>query len=259
VTFALVTNDDGVDSPGLHALARLAADLGLEVLVAAPTRESSGASASLGAVEEDGRIVVEPREIECLSDLRVLAVRAAPAFIVRAALHGAFGPEPDLVLSGINQGANTGHALLHSGTVGAALTAITYGRSSLAVSLASNGDQWSWATAVEVARPVVTWLLAATTPAVLNLNVPNVRAEAVRGLRRADLASFGAVQTKVTEVGHGYIHLEYSEIDPFVEPHSDAGLLAHGWAVLTPLRPLSNDPEQDLTGLSLSSRAHDVV
>jgi 5'-nucleotidase len=251
VTLALVTNDDGVDSPGLHALARLAADLGLEVLVAAPTRESSGASASLGAVEEDGRIVVEPRQIDALSDLRVLAVRAAPAFIVRAALHGAFGPEPDLVLSGINQGANTGHAVLHSGTAGAAMTATTYGRSSLAVSLASTGDQCRWATATAIARPVVEWLLEAEAPVVLNLNVPNVAPDAIRGLRQARLASFGAVQAKVTEVDHGYVQLEYSEIDPMREPDSDAGLLAHGWAVLTPLRPLCEDRQLDLTGLTL--------
>jgi 5'-nucleotidase len=249
VTLALATNDDGVDSPGLHALARLAADLGLEVLVAAPTRESSGASASLGAVEDDGRIVVEHRRIGGLSDLRVLAVRAAPAFIVRAALHGAFGPEPDLVLAGINQGANTGNAVLHSGTVGAAMTAITYARSSLAVSLASSGDQLRWATAVATARPVVEWLLEAESPVVLNLNVPNVAPAAVRGLRRAELAPFGVVQTKVTEVGRGYVHLEYSEIDPIREPDSDAGLLAHGWAVLTPLRPFCEDRQLDLTGL----------
>jgi len=252
VTLALVTNDDGVDSPGLHALAHLAADIGLDVMVAAPTRESSGASASLGAVEADGRIVVEPREIEGLSDSRVLAVRAAPAFIVRAALHGAFGPEPDLVLAGINQGANTGHAVLHSGTVGAAMTATTYGRSSLAVSLASTGDQWQWATAVAVARPVLEWLIAADGLAVLNVNVPDVAPETVRGLRQAGLASFGAVQAKVTEVGHGYVHLEYSEVDPVSEPHSDAGLLAHGWATLTPLKPLCEDHQLDLGGLPLA-------
>jgi 5'-nucleotidase len=253
VTLALVTNDDGVDSPGLHALARLAADLGLEVLVAAPTRESSGSSASLGAVEADGRIVVESRRIDELSDLRVLAVRAAPAFIVRAALHAAFGPEPDLVLSGINHGANTGHAVIHSGTAGAAMTATTYGRSSLAVSLASTGDQCRWATAVAMARPVIEWLLEARAPVVLNLNVPNVAPDAVRGLRQASLAPFGAVQAKVTEVGHGYVHLEYSEIDPVREPDSDAGLLAHGWAVLTPLKPLCEDHQLDLTGLPLTT------
>jgi 5'-nucleotidase len=249
VTKVLVTNDDGIDSPGLHALAGLAVEIGLEVLVAAPTRESSGASASLGAVEESGRVVVEPRPIDALPGVQSLAVRAAPAFIVRAALHGAFGDEPDLVLSGINQGPNTGHAVLHSGTVGAAMTAATYGRCSLAVSLASGGDQWRWATALDVARPVVEWLLASNEIHVLNLNVPNIASERVRGLRRAPLATFGAVQTKVTEVGYGFVHLEYSEIDPTSEPESDAGLLAHDWACITPLIPLCEATTVDLNGL----------
>jgi 5'/3'-nucleotidase SurE len=155
MTKVLVTNDDGIDSPGLHALARLAVDHGLELLVAAPARDSSGASASLGAVEERGRVVVEPRPIGALPGVETLAVRAAPAFIVRAALHGAFGGAPDIVLSGVNQGPNTGHAVLHPGTVGAAMTAATYGCRSLAVSLAAGGDRWRWATAVEIARPVL--------------------------------------------------------------------------------------------------------
>ena len=252
MTKVLVTNDDGIDSLGLHALAGLAVDLGLEVLVAAPTRESSGASASLGAVEDHGRVVVEPRPIVALPGVESLAVRGAPAFIVRAALHGAFGGEPDVVLSGINSGANTGHAVLHSGTVGAAMTAATYSRPSLAVSLAGSGDQWHWTTAVEVARPVVEWLLESGEVTVLNLNVPNVALERIRGLRRARLASFGAVQAKVTEVGYGYVGLEYSDIDPMQEPESDAGLVAHQWACVTPLVPIC-EGSTDLGGLDISS------
>jgi 5'-nucleotidase len=246
---ALVTNDDGIESPGLHALARVALDEGLEVRVAAPTRESSGASASLGAVESDGRVVVESVTIDSLEGASTIAVRAAPAFIVRSAVHGIFGPAPDLVLSGINMGPNTGHAVLHSGTVGAALTAATHGRPALAVSLGSGGDQWHWETAMEHARPVLKWLLDQQAPLALNLNVPNRASEGVRGLRRAPLAAFGVVQAKVTESGHGYVHLEYSEIDPIQEPESDAGLLAHGWACVTPLSLISEADGVDLSSL----------
>jgi 5'-nucleotidase len=245
---ALVTNDDGIDSPGLHALAAMAVEMGLDVLVAAPTRESSGASASLGAVERDGRIVVEPVDIAGLEGATTaMAVRAAPAFIVRAAIHGIFGPVPDVVLSGINCGQNTGHAVIHSGTVGAALTAATYGRPALAVSLSSGGDQWYWETALEHARPVLRWLLDTSDPVALNLNVPNREAAHVRGRREAPLARFGVVQTKITESGHGYVGLEYSEIDPFQEPESDAGMLAHGWASLTALQPLTQATGVDLS------------
>ncbi|MFP3905707.1 MAG: 5'/3'-nucleotidase SurE [Acidimicrobiales bacterium] len=251
MTRALITNDDGIDSAGLHALARLALDLGLDVVVAAPSRESSGASASLGAVEDHGHIVTETRAIEGLESARVLAVQAAPALIVRAATHGAFGPAPDLVLSGINQGANTGHAVLHSGTVGAAFTARAFGRPALAVSLDSGGDLWHWETATGLAEPLVRWLMMRhDTPAVLNLNVPNVGADAVRGLRRAPLATFGAVQTKVSERGHGYVRLEYREVDVTAEPDSDAALLAHRWACVTPLLAISEADDVDLGDLT---------
>ena len=122
----LVTNDDGVDSPGIRALARACEVAGLEVTVAAPAWDSSGASASLTGVQQDGRLLLHRRG--GWGAAQVFGVEAAPAFIVPAGVHGAFGEPPDIVVSGINIGANTGHAVLHSGTVGAALTAWTFGR-----------------------------------------------------------------------------------------------------------------------------------
>src|SRR5205823_1633381 len=77
-------------------------DAGLDVVVAAPTWDSSGASASLTVVEEDGRFLVEQRCYDELPDVPVFAVEGAPAFIARAGLRGAFGEPPDVVLSGIN-------------------------------------------------------------------------------------------------------------------------------------------------------------
>ena len=118
---ALVTNDDGIDSPGLHALAAAARDAGLDVIVAAPAEESSGAGASLTAVRREGRTVVTRRELPGLPGVPAWAVDAQPGHIVVAALNGWFDPAPDVVLSGINHGANVGRAVLHSGTVGAAL------------------------------------------------------------------------------------------------------------------------------------------
>lgn len=79
---ALITNDDGVDSPGIQALTAAAVDAGLDVVVAAPGWDSSGASASLTAVERDGRLVLEERSFRETSDVVAYAVEAAPAFIV---------------------------------------------------------------------------------------------------------------------------------------------------------------------------------
>ena len=121
----LVVNDDGVHAPGIRHLAEVAREAGLDVVVAAPLRESSGSSAALTASQVDGRIVVERQSFEGLDGVPVYGVDAAPGFIALIASRGAFGPPPALVVSGINRGLNTGHAVLHSGTVGAAVYQFT--------------------------------------------------------------------------------------------------------------------------------------
>jgi 5'-nucleotidase len=230
----LITNDDGVDSPGIDMLARAAAECALDVVVAAPAWDASGASASLTAVQRDGQLCLDQRAFPHLPDVAVYAVEAAPAFIVRAAVAGAFGPPPDLVLSGINNGANTGHAVLHSGTVGAALTAATFGVRSLAVSIGAAPEP-HWATAGAYARTIIAWLLASERPAVISLNVPNLPVADVRGFERVRLAAFGAVQTNITESGEGYVKLAYDEVAADFEPGTDAAALRDGVACFTPL------------------------
>src|SRR5207248_7418746 len=139
--------------------------------------------ASFTAVEENGRFVVEPRHYDELPDVPVVAVEAAPAFISRAGLRGAFGEPPDVVLSGINWGANTGTAVLHSGTVGAVLTAASHGCKGLAVSL-DIGGPLHWETAAAFAGRALKWLLDAPARTALNLNVPNLPEDEVAGLQR---------------------------------------------------------------------------
>ncbi len=231
----LITNDDGIESPGLAVLARAALAIDAEVVVAAPARDSSGASASLLGAELDGRLVVERRDAPDLPEgVASYAVRAAPGLIAFVAAHGGFGPKPDLVLSGVNRGANTGHAVLHSGTVGAALSAATHGIRGMAVSLADARPQ-HWATAQAYTAHVLDWLVAQpeTRDRVVNLNVPDRPLAEVRGLRKAPLASFGAVQARIREVEHGNLMLTYQELTASQEADTDAGLLARGWATVT--------------------------
>lgn len=239
----LVTNDDGIDSPGLAVLAHAGIAVGAEVLVAAPARNSSGASAALLGAEHDGRLVVDPVAAPGLPEgVPSFAVRAAPALIAFVAAHGGFGPVPDLVLSGVNRGANTGHAVLHSGTVGAALSASTHGIRGLAVSLADARPR-HWATAGRYTEHVLRWLLDRPWRAdrVVNLNVPDLPPEQIRGLRSAPLASFGAVQARIREVEHGNLLLTYQEYSATREQETDAGLLAHGWATVTMLHAPAYD------------------
>ena len=239
---ALITNDDGIDSPGLHALAIAAREHGLDVVVAAPARQSSGSSASITAAEDDGRIQIERRELPGLAGITAFAVRGAPGLIALIASNGAFGDKPDLVLSGINHGANVGNAILHSGTVGAALTGGMGGARGLAISLDVGFDPtvFEWDAAAAVTRQVLPILLAEAPGTVLNLNVPNVAAPV--DLREATLAPFGIVQTTMHRDGDHHVRLAVEDLPNEPVPGSDAALLAEGWATLTAITAVTAVP-----------------
>jgi 5'/3'-nucleotidase len=131
----LVTNDDGVASPGLHALARALVDENHDVVVVAPDREMSGSAAAIGQVHVEVGIDAERIDLPRLDGVPAYAVAGPPGLCVLTARLGGFGDPPDVVVSGINPGCNTGRAVLHSGTVGAALTAANFGCRGLAVSI----------------------------------------------------------------------------------------------------------------------------
>ncbi|MFD6676862.1 5'/3'-nucleotidase SurE [Rhodococcus zopfii] len=252
----LVTNDDGIESRGLGVLARLAVEAGLDVVVAAPHTERSGASASLTALAEDGRLAVGERRWADLPDVPVRAVEASPALIGFVAAHGAFGPAPDLVLSGINHGPNTGHAILHSGTVGAALTGATHGALALAVSVAA-ADPRHWDTAEQVTRRALRWVIeSGQRGSVLNINIPDVPPHELRGIRPAPLAAFGAVQADIGEVGARFVTVTFREIRAGERDQTDAGLVAQGWATATALRAPVEVAEVDLQALAWTGPGH---
>ncbi|MEU8818480.1 5'/3'-nucleotidase SurE [Actinoplanes sp. NPDC048796] len=261
----LVTNDDGVEAPGLRALALAARDAGYEVVVAAPREEASGMSAALTAVTSGGRIVLERHDFQGLA---VYGVTASPAYIVVLADLGVFGEPPDLVLSGPNRGANAGRAVLHSGTVGAALTAANDRVRAMAVSLdvlnpsavdatASGGaavvvpddSVLHWDTAARVAAGLLAWLSAAPPGTVLNLNVPDRPFDEVRGLREATLAPFGQAQMALAENGEGFVRTAVEKTGEPLVPGSDLALLAEGYATVTAIRPPS-----EVTGVRLPAQ-----
>jgi 5'-nucleotidase len=234
---ALVTNDDGVASEGLRRLAHSAVAFGLDVVVAAPLHESSGSSAALAAVQDGRRIVVEERTLPGLDGVPVFGVDAAPGFIALIATREAFGSAPDIVLSGVNRGLNAGHAVLHSGTVGAAMTARINGCRAMAVSI-DIGDVMHWDTARPVLDRTLPLLVELDRPVVLNVNIPNVPESALRGIRQAALASFGAVQTTISRLDEGSLQIGVTDMVSRLEPGTDASLVASDFATVTALEPL---------------------
>lgn len=242
MTTALITNDDGIHSPGLRRLAAAAIAEGLDITIAAPAAEASGSSASIIGAEEDGRIHFERRTVEGCDGVPAFAVQAAPALIALIAEHGAFGPSPDLVLSGINRGANVGQAILHSGTVGAALTGGVNGARGLAVSLdvGMNPTICHWDACQPFVRELIALLLTQPTGTVFNLNVPN--RDSPLELREGPLAAFGIVQTTMTRPHKEHVRLSVADPPKEQEDGTDAALLRAGYATLTSIAPVAAVP-----------------
>lgn len=171
----LVSNDDGVDAPGIRILADELRTAGHEVLMVAPDRDRSGASNSLTL---DGPIRVVQRD-DC-----TWCVYGTPTDCVHVAIAGMLQSEPDIVVSGINNTANLGDDVIYSGTVAAAMEGRFLGLPAIAMSLATRdhvGQHYRTAAraAVELVARLATDPLPADT--ILNVNVPDIAWQDIRG------------------------------------------------------------------------------
>jgi 5'-nucleotidase len=160
----LVTNDDGVNAPGIKALAAALGALG-EVHVVAPDREVSACAQSL--------TLKHPLRAEQIEE-RVHAVDGTPADCVNLAIAKLLPRRPDLVVSGINRGANLGEDVFYSGTVGGAREGTFFGVPSLAVSLAVRSGDIDFGAAADFASRLTAMVLEKGLPerTLLNVNVP---------------------------------------------------------------------------------------
>jgi 5'-nucleotidase len=166
----LLSNDDGVDAPGLRVLAECLAEVG-EVTVVAPDRDRSGASNSL--------TLDQPVRVARLDDGRYCVV-GTPTDCVHLAVSGLLEQEPDIVVSGINNSANLGDDVIYSGTVSAAMEGRFLGLPAIAVSLAGPGEQhdgrgYHFDAAARAVLLLMRRLLVDPLPAdtILNVNVPD--------------------------------------------------------------------------------------
>jgi 5'-nucleotidase len=232
----LVTNDDGLHAPGLFGLASALHAAGHDVVAIAPEGDRSGSGAAVGNLIEGAFLRYREMPLAGLEGVQSIELDGPPALCVFAACLGAFGPKPDLVASGLNPGLNTGRLTLHSGTVGAALTAQNHGLSAVAVSI--EGREHSvkhWDTAGELAAQVVEWLPAAEPGTVINLSVPDLPIEQLGEIRFGTLAPFGNVRAEVLERTEGRMEFGFVPTEVELPPDSDAVLVAQGHPVVTAL------------------------
>ena len=226
----LVTNDDGVRSEGIHALADALRALG-EVTVVAPHIEASAIGHAL--------TLRRPLRIERIAE-RVYEVDGTPTDCVNIAITQLFeNGRPDLVLSGINKGYNLGDDVTYSGTVAGAMEGSLLGIPSIAVSLERSAGDYEFAHAASAATSVAEAVLEHGLPArtFLNLNVPPGRPKGIRVTFQAKRNHVTVVDPRMDPRGRPYYWIEEGENE--WEPHdrSDYQAVRDGYASVTPLQP----------------------
>lgn len=230
----LVTNDDGIDAPGLSAVAAALVSAGHSVSVGAPLVENSGSGSSLGTLEDGAIIECAERQLDGLPGVPAYAFDCPPAFVVLAFCAGQFGPPPEFVVSGINPGYNTGRSVLFSSTVGAVLTGQVAGIGGLAMSCGF-APTHRFDTAAGVATRMVEWIernqLRAQT---FNVNVPDVDFADLAGTELTTLGTRSLMGLRMSRTDRGVELRRYDNTRGLGEG-TDSAAVAAGLVSVTPI------------------------
>jgi 5'-nucleotidase len=231
----LVTNDDGVHSEGIHALAAALRPLG-EIIVVAPHIEASAIGHAL--------TLRRPLRMEQLRD-GVYEVDGTPTDCVNIAITKLFTSLPDLVISGINKGYNLGDDVTYSGTVSGALEGALLGVPSIAVSLARTTGEYDFGPSASAAATIAALVLREGLPprTFLSLNVPQGKPKGFKLTVQAKRNHVTIVDERCDPRGRPYYWIEEGEND--WEPHdrSDFQAVRDGYVSVTPLQPDMTDHE----------------
>jgi len=226
----LVSNDDGYMAEGIRALAAAMKDLG-EITVVAPDRNRSGASNSL--------TLENPLRLNKMDD-GVYRVDGTPTDCVHLAITGLLEEEPDMVVSGINAGANLGDDVLYSGTVAAAMEGRFLGLPAIAISL--NGHTAThFETAAWVAKKLVRHLQTTSLPAdtILNVNVPDLPIDEIIGFETTRLGHRHKADPVIKELdprGRDMYWVGPAGEEQDAGPGTDFNAIRRGAVSVTPLQ-----------------------
>lgn len=243
-----VTNDDGVHAPGIARMAVALRDAGHDVVICAPDKNLSGAGASTGAdLRRIKGLQVNPTVVE---SMEAHMVSSTPAVCSLLAIRGAFGGPVDMVVSGINPGTNMGPSVLHSGTVGAVVTAANFGVPGLAVSLDATEEQATqglFDSAAQWAIHVLENVDLTGKPRAMSLNVPGLPKDEVKGVRATGLdptpgfRAAGVRTVEELEDGGRLVSFVYEEVNRALDEEGDVAAVRAGWASLSWLSSITAD------------------
>ena len=227
----LISNDDGITAPGIHALSRAFAEAGHDVAVIAPDAQRSAASHSMTLFAP-----LKVRKAHVPGARLAFAVSGTPADCVKLGLRN-LCPEAEFVVSGVNHGYNAGSDVLYSGTVAAAMEGALEGRPAMAVSLAGSRED-TYDRAAQTALRVFDVLREKPLPplCVLNLNYPGV--DDARGIKAAPLKRMRYTDVYAQECGEAgecLYHLRGNVDETVEEDEDDFTWLRRGYATVTVL------------------------
>ena len=229
----LIVNDDGIFAPGIKALAEAMESLG-SITIVAPEKEQSGKSHSISL---NTPIRIKPVKLK--KSLKGWSVLGTPVDSAKIALKILLKRKPDLVISGINLGANLGKNLIYSGTVSAAFEGAILGIPSAAISLDSfKASRFS--VAKDVAFSIANHLLKHKLPkgTMLNVNVPYINAKKLKGYlvtKQGELSFIDSYEKRVDPRGQSYYWIKgvIGNTDQSIEYDGEA--VANGYVSITPI------------------------
>ncbi len=232
----LLTNDDGIESPGLDVLKHIASSLSDDVWVVAPETDQSGASHSL--------TLHEPLRLRTLGE-KTYAVKGTPTdCVIMGVRHLLADHPPDLVLSGVNRGQNIADDVTYSGTIAGAFEGLSLGIRSMALSLAygfGHGDEIKWKTPMTVGADTVKRLLDIGWPdnVALNVNFPDREPDDIEGIavtrqgrRDQDLLH---IEDRMDTRGNPYYWLGFARRKSKPARGTDLWAVYSGYISVTPL------------------------
>lgn len=226
----LLSNDDGVFADGINILAKELSSFA-EIKVVAPDRNRSGASNSL--------TLSRPIKVQALEN-GYYSVEGTPTDCVHLALTGFLDLELDMVISGINDGANLGDDILYSGTVAAAMEGRYLGLPALAISLVGTNGLLHYETAARITSQLVMQLSTHHLPSqtILNVNVPNVPLEQIKGLQVTRLGTRHAAEPLIKDEdprGRPIYWIGLPGLEADAGPGTDFHAINEGYVSITPL------------------------
>lgn len=230
----LVTNDDGIDSPGIYALVHSLRKIG-EVVVVAPDRQQSAVGHSL-TVSSPLRATPFHRDGAMFG----YAIDGTPTDCVKMAISTLLPEKPDIIVSGINHGANTSVNVLYSGTVSAATEGMMMGIRSMAVSLTSFDHSADMRAAADYACAIAKQLPTLNLPedTILNVNIPAIAQTDIKGIkitRQSKSMWNDHYERRTDPMGHDYFWIKGEYITLESPDDADDIVLKDGYVSITPI------------------------